>query len=189
MTTMVIAGAAQFTAVQMLVDGAGFWFIVAAALAVNLRMAMYSAALVPHLGNAPLWQRALVAYMNFDQTYVVSVANYEQHPKWTTDERIAFFFGVATPIVPTWILASFVGAMVGSAIPEEWGIDFILPLTFISLVAPMLRTVPQILAAGTSVFVGLLLAGLPSGFGLLIAAACAMSVGAVSEIWLERRAI
>ena len=31
------------------------------ALAVNLRMAMYSAALVPHIGHAPLGQRALMA--------------------------------------------------------------------------------------------------------------------------------
>ena len=63
MTMLVIAGAAQFTALQMMVDNAGLWLIIAAALAVNLRMAMYSAALVPHLGKAPLWQRALIAYM------------------------------------------------------------------------------------------------------------------------------
>ena len=43
----------------------------AASLAVNLRMAMYSASLVAHLGPARLWQRALVAYLNVDQTYAL----------------------------------------------------------------------------------------------------------------------
>ena len=58
-TVLVIAGAAQFAAVQLMLDNAAIGFVLLAALAVNLRMAMYSAALVPYLGSAPLWQRAL----------------------------------------------------------------------------------------------------------------------------------
>ena len=54
---MVIAGASQFAALQLMLDNAAIVFILAAALAVNLRMAMYSAALAPHLGRAPLLQR------------------------------------------------------------------------------------------------------------------------------------
>ena len=187
MTMLVIAGAAQFTALQMMVDNAGLWLIIAAALAVNLRMAMYSAALVPHLGKAPLWQRALIAYMNFDQTYAVASMAYEQNPDWPVERKVTFFFGVATPIVPTWIAATLVGALIGKAIPTDLGIDFILPITFIALVGPMLKTMPQMIAASVSAGVGLLLAGLPSGMGLLIAAACAMGVGAYVEIWQEKR--
>ncbi|MEM1342599.1 MAG: AzlC family ABC transporter permease, partial [Pseudomonadota bacterium] len=54
-TVVVIAGAAQFTAVQLMVDGAPTLVVLISALAVNLRMMMYSAALQPHLGAAPLW--------------------------------------------------------------------------------------------------------------------------------------
>ena len=57
-TILVIAGAAQFAAVQMMVEDASIAFVLLAALAVNLRMAMYSASLVPYLGAAPLWKRA-----------------------------------------------------------------------------------------------------------------------------------
>jgi Predicted branched-chain amino acid permease (azaleucine resistance) len=60
-SVIVIAGAAQFTAVQLLSENAPTLIVIAAALAVNLRMAMYSAALTPHLGAAPLWQRAIMA--------------------------------------------------------------------------------------------------------------------------------
>ncbi len=70
---LVIAGAAQFAALQLMLEDASIAFVLAAALAVNLRMAMYSAALVPHLGAAPLWQRALVSYVNFDQSYMRSI--------------------------------------------------------------------------------------------------------------------
>ena len=48
MTAFVVAGSSQFTALTLLQDGAPTLIILATSLAVNLRMAMYSAALVPH---------------------------------------------------------------------------------------------------------------------------------------------
>src|SRR6056297_2366962 len=66
-----IAGASQFAALQQMTEGAPVLVAIATALAVNLRMAMYSAALLPHLGEAPLWKRAVVAYLNVDQTYAM----------------------------------------------------------------------------------------------------------------------
>jgi predicted branched-subunit amino acid permease len=180
-TVLVIAGASQFAALQMMVDQAGIAFVLLAALAVNLRMAMYSAALVPHIGAAPLWQRACVAYLLFDQTYLASVKAYEEEPDLTLRQKVAFFFGVATPITPVWCAMTAVGVLVGATIPEAAALDFALPITFLAMVAPMLRTSAHLAAAVTSVVVALALSGLPSGFGLLIAAACAMAVGVLVE--------
>jgi predicted branched-subunit amino acid permease len=55
----VVAGASQFAALQLMSENAPALIVVASALAVNLRMAMYSAALAPHLGPASLRDRAL----------------------------------------------------------------------------------------------------------------------------------
>ena len=186
-SVLVIAGASQFAALQMMVENAGLPLVLLAALAVNLRMAMYSAALVPGLGAAPLWQRAAAAYLLFDQTYVASAARYDRAPALGLRERVAYFFGVATPITPTWVLMTLAGILGGSAIPETWALDFILPLTFLAMVAPMLRTLAHLAAAGVAVVLGLALAGLPSGMGLLIAAAAAMATGALVEGWQEGR--
>jgi predicted branched-subunit amino acid permease len=46
MTVLVIAGAAQFTALALLEEQAPMLIVIIAALAVNLHMAMYSAALL-----------------------------------------------------------------------------------------------------------------------------------------------
>ncbi|MFZ3582230.1 AzlC family ABC transporter permease [Loktanella sp. DJP18] len=180
-TVLVIAGASQFAALQMMMDDAGIALVLLAALAVNLRMAMYSAALVPYLGAAPLWQRACAAYLMFDQTYLASVKAYEERPEMTLRQRVAYYFGVATPITPIWCGMTAVGVLVGATIPPAMALDFALPITFLAMVAPMLRTLAHVAAAGTSVAVALLLIGLPSGFGLLIAAGCAMTVGVLVE--------
>ncbi|MCA1774668.1 MAG: AzlC family ABC transporter permease [Loktanella sp.] len=186
-SVLVIAGASQFAALQMMVDNAAVALVLLAALAVNLRMAMYSAAMVPHIGPAPLWHRALVAYLLFDQTYIASVARYEDRPQMTVAQKVAYYFGVATPITPLWIICSLIGASVGATIPDSWAMDFALPLFFTALVAPMLKSLPHVVAAGVSVAVALVLSGLPSGFGLIVAALCAMLAGAMVEQWMEAR--
>lgn len=187
-TVLVIAGAAQFAAVQLMVENAGIALVLLGALAVNLRMAMYSASLVPYLGAAPLWKRALIAYLNFDQTYVISMARYEARPEMSVADRVLFFLGVATPIAPLWAVMTLVGILAGQAIPDAWALDFIMPIMFLAMVAPMVKSRAHLAAAGVSVAVALALADLPAGTGLLIAAAAAMLAGALVETWMERRA-
>src|SRR6056297_522760 len=183
---LVIAGASQFAALQQMTEGAPVVVAIATALAVNLRMAMYSAALLPYLGAAPLWKRAVVAYLNVDQTYAMSVAKYEASPQMPLDERLAFFFGLAFPVAPTWYAMTLVGAVAGTRIPPGFAIDFALSITFIAIMAPMLRTLAHVAAAVTSIVAALALAFLPYNTGLLIAAVLAMAVGARAELWLER---
>lgn len=183
---LVIAGAAQFAALQLMIEDAAIVMVILAAVAVNLRMAMYSASLVPYLGAAPMWQRVLIAYMNFDQTYVASITKYEAVPDLTIAQRVAYFFGVASPIVPTWVGSTVIGIVAGSAIPPEYALDFIVPIMFLAMVGPLLKTKAHVAATVTSVVVALALASLPSGTGLLIAAACAMVVGVVVETWDAR---
>ena len=186
-SALVIAGAAQITALQLMQDNVPTVMVLAAALAVNLRMAMYSAALVPYLGAAPMWQRAILAYFNVDQTFALAQVEYEKRPAMTVPERVAFFLGVATPVCPPWYLFTWIGAVVGARIPPEYGLDFAVPITFLAIIAPALRTPAHLAAALTSIVAALALAWMPSGIGVLLAAALAMVVGARVELWLKAR--
>jgi predicted branched-subunit amino acid permease len=188
MSVLVIAGASQFTAVQLMSENAPAIIVLATALAVNLRLAMYSASLVPHLGHAKLWQRAIAAYFLIDQSYAVCFEEYERRPGTPMREKLIFFAGCILPICSVWYLLTYVGATVGSQIPPEFALDFALPITFLAMIAPMLRTVPHVVAAATSILGALALAWMPFGSGLLVAALAAMIAGAVTETWMERRA-
>ncbi|MFT4743823.1 MAG: putative branched-subunit amino acid permease [Yoonia sp.] len=185
-SVLVVAGAAQFAALQLMLENAAIGFVLLAALAVNLRMAMYSAALAPHLGAAPFWQRALVGYLNFDQSYMASIAKFEDNPQMKLPAKVAYFLGVALVISPLWCVFTYVGARLGAVVPADIEVAFILPIAFLSMVAPMLKTLAHVAAAFVSIIVALLLAGLPAGSGLLIAAVSAMVTGVVVETWMER---
>ncbi len=186
MTVLVIAGASQFAAVQLLSDNAPTIVAILTGLAVNMRMAMYSASLTPHLGKASLGKRALAAYFLVDQNYAVSIAEYEKNPARPLPEKLAYFFGAVSPIAPLWYGFTFVGAVAGKAIPPEYALDFAVPITFIAIVAPALRSLPHIAAAFVSVTVALLLAWLPYNSGLMVAALLAMITGAAIEKRLEK---
>jgi len=187
-STVVFAGAAQFAALQLIMDNAPILIVVATALAVNLRMAMYSAWLAPWLGAAPLWQRALAAYVNVDQSFACSAVRFEQYPQWTVAQRMAFFFGVVTPIAPGWVAMTALGLWLGEGVPAWMALDFAMPICFLALIGPMMRTAAHLAAGFTSVALALLLAGVPYNLGLLVAALAAMAVGARIELWQARRA-
>lgn len=182
-TATVFAGAAQFAALQLLQDNTPTVIILASALAVNLRMAMYSASLTPYLGSAPLWQRAFAAYLIVDQSYACSIVRFEKEPHMTTPQRMAYFLGSVTPITPLWMLATFLGAVLGTKISESWALDFALPITFLAMIGPMLRTMPHVITALVAITVSLLTVAVPYNLGLLIAGCAGMMAGAQAELW------
>ena len=159
-SVVVIAGAAQFTALQLMQE---------------------------HAPTAIVLASALAAYLTVDQSYVCAMAQYEKQPDMTIPQRMAYFFGCVTPIVPLWYLFTLVGAMVGAQIPESWALDFALPITFLAMIAPMFRTPAHVVAALVASVAGLLTAGVPYSLGLIIAGLAGMMAGAQTELWLERR--
>ncbi|MGY6412131.1 MAG: AzlC family ABC transporter permease [Alkalilacustris sp.] len=184
----VIAGASQLAAVQLMAEGAPLAVVLATALAINLRMAMYSAALAPHLGALPMGRRGVMAYFLVDQSFAASALEFESRPDMTVEEKAAYFFGVIAPVCLPWYAATLAGALLGTGLPPGWGLDFAVPITFLAVVAPMLRTPAHVAAAGVSVAGALTLAVLPWNLGLLLAALGAMAAGAAVEIASERRA-
>ncbi len=186
-SVLVLAGASQFTAVQLISDQAPTIVVILSALAVNLRMAMYSASMVPWLRGTTPGQKAWVAYALIDQTYALSIQHYERHPRLNLKQRLAYFAGTALVLCLPWMIASWLGATVGRAIPDSVPLDFAVPITFIAMIAPMLRTPAHLVACFVGIVGALLLAGLPNGLGLLIASPIGMAAGAVTEAQMERR--
>jgi predicted branched-subunit amino acid permease len=181
-TAVVFAGTAQFAALQLMLEDAPTLIVILTALVVNMRVAMYSASLTPYLGQASLGVRSIMAYLTVDQSYALSVVKFEENPKLTLSQRVAYFFGTNGPIAPVWYAATLLGAVMGARIPEAWALDFALPLAFIAMLGPLLRTPAHIAAALISVTVTLGLAWVPYNLSLMIGAVAGMITGAQVEL-------
>jgi len=184
-SVLVIAGAAQFSALTLLIEDAPLIIILLTSLAVNLRMAMYSAALVPHFGKLRTGLKLVISYFLVDQSYALGIREYEERPDQPIDNKVAYFFGIMLIMAPFWYLATYLGAALGASIPDAFSLDFAVPICFIALIAPLLRTIPHIITAIVSVVAALSLAWIPYSLGLIIAAIMAMMAGAYAELKLK----
>ncbi len=183
-SVLVIAGAAQFTALTLLMENAPTIIILLTSLAVNLRMAMYSAALVPHFGKLRTRLKLIISYFLVDQSFALGIKEYEETPDQPIDNKVAYFFGIMLAMAPSWYLATYMGAVFGTTIPDAFSLDFAVPICFIALIAPTLRTIPHVTAAVVSIIAALSLAWVPYSLGLIIAACLAMMAGAYAELRL-----
>jgi predicted branched-subunit amino acid permease len=187
-SVVVIAGAAQFTALELMQKEAPTIIVLISALAVNLRVAMYSAALTPYLGNAPLWQRVIISYLLVDQSYALSHAKFDAEPNMSIPERTAYYFGTCTLVMIAWFSFSYLGATVGTLMPANIPLDFALPIAFLSMIAPMIRSLPHLAAATTAIVVSLLCIAVPYSLGLIIAGIAGMAAGSVTEVRMAKKA-
>lgn len=186
-SAFVVAGAAQFTAVQMMDANAPTIMILLTSIAVNLRMAMYSAALAPHLAQASPWHKALIAYSMTDQSYALAAEQYETAPKDALKLKVAYFLGTTILLVPSWLVATILGAIFGQSLPAGLALDFAVPVTFLAMIGPSLRSVPHLVAAMVSCVAAILFVGFPAGTGVIAAAVLAMWAGAKTETTLTKR--
>ena len=183
MSAFVFAGSAQFIALSLLAGGATFAVLLLTTFVVNLRHALYSASLQPFVRHLPLRWRMGLAFLMTDEAFAVVQHRYAE-PDASPDKHW-YFLGAAMVLYVGWQLSTAVGILFGLAVPNlaAWGLDFAMLATFIGIVVPMLRNRPQLAAALVAGAVALACHALPYKLGLMVAAACGITVGVV----LERR--
>ena len=177
---MVFAGSSQIVAIHLLASGAPAWVIVLTGWLVNLRFMMYSAALAPHFRERSLSGRWLIAYLLTDQSFAITLGRLAEGRD--RRETAWFYLGMSLMVWLQWQVASVAGILLGSFIPASWSMDFVIALTFIALIVPLLheRLMRVAAAVGGAVAVA---PQLPFKLNLMAAAIC----GAAVALALEKR--
>jgi len=184
MSALVFAGSAQFIAVTLITGGIGAAVVLLTTMVVNLRHALYSAALQPFVRHLPMRWRAPLAFWLTDEAFAVVQKRYARDDG--SPFKHWFFLGAALTMYLSWQLSTLAGIAFGQAVPDiaRWGLDFAMIATFIGIAVPMMRSWPQVASALVAGGVALLTWQLPYKLGLIAAALAGIVVG----VWLERRA-
>ena len=184
LSTVVFAGASQLAAADVLADGGSVLVAVLAAWTVNLRMVLYAASLAPYLSDEPLRRRLLAAYTLNDQTYALSVTRWARGGDPRT--RLAYYFGAASLLWVAWQAATVAGVLVGGAVPDEFPLDFAVPLVFLVLLVPLLTARPAVAAALAGGGAAVLAAELGAGhLSVMAGAAAGIAIGVVVDVLSE----
>jgi 4-azaleucine resistance transporter AzlC len=176
----VFAGAAQL-AVLTLAGTASMWAVVVAALVINTRHVMYSAALAPTFQRQPRWMRWVGPYFLIDQAFALSLLQTDRSPA----EFRRYYLTVGLFFFVNWQWATALGIFVGPAVPESWQLGFAPAIMFLGLVLIGINRVPQAVAAFVGGGVSLVMAGLPDRLGIIVGAIAGVTAGTVAELRAE----
>jgi 4-azaleucine resistance transporter AzlC len=179
MSSIIFAGASQIIAAQMIGAGASVLVIILVVFVVNLRHALYSASVAPHVQHlSPAW-KIILAYLLTDEAYAVTISHYNK--EGDPAKKHWYFLGSGLTLWSTWQVTTALGIFIGAQLPQSWPLDFVLPLTFIALVVPALKDKAGVAAAVTAGLVGMFTLGFPFKTGLLVAAFMGILIGLLLE--------
>lgn len=170
-SVLILAGAAQLTAVDLITRGAGLAAVLAAVAMINARHLMYSAALRHRFRSAPTWFRIAASYLMLDQTFALNVDGVGRRLETKPlDYQMPYYLASGLTMALPWQAATAAGILIGDVIPQEWEVGFSVPLMFLGLMVMSINDRPAVAAAVVGGTVSVAGRSWPSGSGLLAGA-------------------
>ena len=137
MSVFIYAGSAQFIACSMILSNASITSIVLSIFFVNFRHLFMSASLAPYFkGNSFLKNLSIGALLTDETILVASAEGFNR-------KNINYFWIMGLNIIAyiNWIIATGIGVLLGSIIPDYkvFGLDFALTAMFIGLLISAIK--------------------------------------------------
>ena len=183
---LMLAGASQLAALNLLADGASAIVIITSVLLINSRHAMYSAVLRPKFAEMPRWFRTFAPYLLIDQLFAVADSAPELEGS-TPRYRMWHYLGGGAAVWSMWQIAVAVGIFVGDVVREEWSLSFAVPILFTGLLVLSVKDRPGIIAAVVAAAVAVAGRDLPQGAGLILGIIAGVLVAGTISARLEGR--
>ena len=130
MSLIIFGGASQIVLLQLFSGGASSLVIISSVGAVNSRHLLYGAVVSEHVSDLKLIWKIIISYFLIDQAFARS----NDYLKENNDKNKYFHLiggGVTCWVI--WQTTTFLGIILGAAIPEKLGLSFAVPLTFLAL--------------------------------------------------------
>ncbi|MBN1008411.1 AzlC family ABC transporter permease [Amphritea pacifica] len=185
MTALFFAGSAQLAAYALIQDNAPLIIILATAMVINLRFAIYSATFAPLLGPLPKRYRFTLAYMLSDQTY--GLCSMPAQMQKTAAERVWYLAGVTLTLYLTWMISVIFGIALGAGIPPSWSLEFTIPLAFLAMLVTTITSRLLLMVAVISGSCAVLFQLLPFNTGFIAAVAAGVGGGVLLPGLLKMR--
>lgn len=174
---IIFGGAAQLILIALLGSGTAVVAAVTAAIVVNARHLMYSAALAPEFQDQPRWFRWVGPYFLLDQLFALVMLRLDDDPRtWRT-----YYLAVGVFFWTAWQVTVGIGLFVGPVIPSDWNLAFAVPILFVGLVVMGIDKSPKLVAALAGAGFTFVFAGLPNRGGLLVGALLGVLAGTIVE--------
>ena len=174
MSFIIFAGSSQIAFAQLFSAGASPLIMVSSVAVINSRHFLYGAVLSQYLNKLNCYWKILLAYLMTDQAFSVSLSYFKKNYK----KKNAHFhmLGSGFTLWFLWQLSTLGGIILGNIVPEQLGLTFAIPLTFLSLIISELRKKDHLIVIAVSGLASLALYDFPFKIYIIVSAFLALGV-------------
>jgi predicted branched-subunit amino acid permease len=173
---LLMAGASQLAAIELVDRGAAIAIAVIAALVINLRFVLYGGGLNRWFPDLATSRKLLLAVPLVDQLLILCEQRFEprQQPlRW----RLHYYLTVWATLFAAFGAGQIAGYLAGATLPPTAGLHLIAPLVFAGLLAKAVSDRRSRTAAAVAGGIVIATSGLPAGVPLLLGAAAGLMAG------------
>lgn len=179
LSLILFGGASQIVFAQLVAAGTPFGVILASVTTINLRHTLYGLSMAAYLRGLPLCWRVGLAYLLTDEAYAVSIKRFSQQP--ASPFMHFHLLGTGLTLHLFWQVSTISGVVIGQTLPDSLSLGFVIPLTFIAILAPVVKRPAEMVAACCASAVVLTSSHLPWNLWLILAALAGIAGGLVTE--------
>ncbi len=130
MSLIIFGGASQIILLQLFSGGASSLVIISSVGAVNSRHLLYGAVVSEHVSDLKIFWKIIISYFLIDQAFAVSNEYFKKNKE---KNKYFHLIGGGFTCWIIWQSTTFLGIILGAAIPEKLGLSFAIPLTFLAI--------------------------------------------------------
>ena len=140
---IIFSGASQIVFFQLLSNGASSIIAITSSSVVSTRHLLYGAVVAQYLSKLSLMWKIFLSYLLTDQAFAVSQEFFKKN---SNDEYKHYhLLGAGLTLWIVWQLTTVIGILLGSIVPEELGLSFTIPLTFLALLINYFRKIDHLI--------------------------------------------
>ena len=156
---IIFGGAAQIVFLQLLSGGASSVVAITSVGVINSRHLLYGAVLSEYLRKLSVFKKLIISYFVVDQGFAESNKYFQKH---SNEKNIHYhLLGTGITLWFCWQVSTISGIILGSFVPEELGLKFAIPLTFIAIIVSDLKRLDHVIVMLTSGIFAVILFDIP----------------------------
>jgi len=145
---IIFSGASQIVFFQLLSAGASSIVAITSSSVISTRHLLYGAVMNQYLSNLSIYWKIGLSYILTDQAFAVSNEYFKKNKK--DKFKHYYLLGAGVTLWITWQITTVIGILLGSIVPEELGLTFAIPLTFLALLINYFRKIDHVIVIITS---------------------------------------
>ena len=183
---IIFSGSAQIVFFQLIFAGASPIVTLTSVAVTNSRHFLYGAVLSEYLEDLSQSWKIFLSYFLVDQSFALSHRYFKENS--SLKNKHYYLLGSGFTLWLVWQVSSLVGIFLGAVVPEELGLSFAIPLTFLSLIIHEFRKPDHLIVIFVSGFLAILFYKIPFKAYIIAASLGALIVALIiTNIRLKKK--